>query len=100
VYNHIRIVEGEEWKTAFRTKFRHFKYLVMPFRLTNAPASFKRFIEEVLHKVLHCFVVVYLDNILIFSENKNKHVEHVKEVLWELQKANIKLKLKKYEFYI
>jgi hypothetical protein len=81
MYNHICIAEGEEWKTAFRTKFRHFKYLVILFRLTNAPALFKRFIEEVLYKVLHCFVVVYLDNILIFSENKNKHIEHVKEVL-------------------
>jgi hypothetical protein len=81
MYNHICIAEGEEWKTAFRTKFRHFKYLVILFRLTNALALFKRFIEEVLYKVLHCFVVVYLDNILIFSENKNKHIEHVKEVL-------------------
>lgn len=72
----------------------------MPFRLTNAPASFKRFIEKVLHKVLHHFVVVYLDDILIFSENRNKHVEHIKEVLQELQKANIRLKLKKCKFHI
>lgn len=53
----------------------------MLFRLTNAPASFERFIEEVLHKVLHYFIVVYLDDILIFSKNKNEHVEHIKEVL-------------------
>jgi hypothetical protein len=72
----------------------------MPFGLTNAPASFKRFIKEVLHRVLHCFVVVYLDDILIFSENKDEHVEYIKEVLWELQKANIRLKLKKYKFYV
>lgn len=72
----------------------------MPFRLTNTLALFERFIEEVLHKVLHCFVVVYLDDILIFLENKNEHVEYVKEVLQELQKANIRLKLKKYEFYV
>ncbi|KAJ8228025.1 hypothetical protein LV160_008960 [Aspergillus fumigatus] len=99
-YNHIRIAEGEEWKTAFRTKFGHFEYLVMPFGLTNAPASFERFIEEVLHKVLHRFVVVYLDDILIFSENRDEHVEHVKEVLRELQEASIRLKLKKCEFHV
>lgn len=72
----------------------------MPFGLTNAPASFERFIKEVLHKVLHCFMVVYLDDILIFSKNKNEHVEHVKEVLRELQEASIRLKLKKCEFHV
>ena len=53
----------------------------MLFRLTNALALFERFIKEVLHKVLHYFIVVYLDNILIFLENRNKHIEHVKDVL-------------------
>ncbi|GFF57017.1 gag-pol polyprotein [Aspergillus lentulus] len=80
-YNHLRIAEGEEWKTAFRTKFGHYEYLVMPFGLTNAPASFERFIEEVLRKYLHLFVIVYLDDILIFSENEEQHVEHVSLVL-------------------
>jgi hypothetical protein len=81
VYNHIYIIKGEEWKTAFRMKFGYFKYLVMPFGLTNAPSLFERFIEEVLYKVLHYFVVVYLDDILIFSKDRDKHVGHVKEVL-------------------
>ena len=81
-------------------KFRYFKYLVMLFRLTNTPALFKRFIKKVLHKVLHCFVVVYLDNILIFSENKEEYIEYIREVLQELQKANIRLKLKKCEFHV
>ena len=53
----------------------------MLFRLTNALVLFKRFIKEVLHKVLYYFVVVYLDNILIFLENKNKYIEYIKEVL-------------------
>ena len=53
----------------------------MLFRLTNALALFKRFIKEVLHKVLYCFVVVYLDNILIFLGNRDKYIEYVKEVL-------------------
>ena len=72
----------------------------MLFGLTNALALFERFIKEVLYKVLHCFIVVYLDNILIFLENRNKYIEYVKEVLQELQKANIRLKLKKYKFHV
>ncbi|KAF4221872.1 hypothetical protein CNMCM6457_001568 [Aspergillus fumigatiaffinis] len=99
-YNHIQIADGEEWKTAFRTKFRHFEYLVMPFGLTNAPASFQRFINEVLHEYLHLYVIAYLDDILIFSRDKEEHVVHVNNVLRKLQEANIKLKLKKCEFHV
>lgn len=99
-YNHIRIAEGEEWKTAFRTKYGHFEYLVMPFGLTNAPASFQRFINEVLQEYLDLFVIAYLDDILIFSKEKEEHVEHVNKVLEKLQKASIKLKLKKCEFHV
>ena len=51
-YHRIRIREGDEWKTAFRTRYRHFKYLVMPFGLTNAPASFQVYINEALHGLL------------------------------------------------
>jgi hypothetical protein len=76
-YNHIQIAKGEEWKTAFRTKYGHYKYLVMPFGLTNAPASFQRFINEVLHECLELFVIAYLDDILIFSREKEEHVEHI-----------------------
>jgi transposase InsO family protein len=99
-YNHIRIADGEEWKTAFRTKYGHFEYLVMPFGLTNAPPSFQRFIDEVLRKYLHLFVIAYLDDILVFSEDKNEHVEHVNKVLKELQENNIRLKLSKCEFHV
>jgi hypothetical protein len=99
-YNHIQIADGEEWKTAFRTKFRHFEYLVMPFGLTNAPASFQRFINEVLQEYLHSFIIAYLDNILIFSKEKEEHVQHISKVLEKLQGANIKLKLKKYELHV
>jgi hypothetical protein len=80
-YNYICIAEGEEWKTVFRIKFRYFKYLVILFRLTNAPSSFERFIKEVLYKILHYFIVVYLDDILIFSKDKDEHIGHIKEVL-------------------
>jgi hypothetical protein len=99
-YNHIWIADGEEWKTAFRTKFGHFEYLVMPFGLTNAPASFQRYINEVLQEYLHSFVIAYLDDILIFSGEKEEHMQHISKVLKKLQEADIKLKLKKCEFHV
>jgi hypothetical protein len=59
---------------AFRTKFGHFEYLVMPMGLTNVPASWQQLINKVLYEYLFVFVIVYLDDILIFLENMNKHV--------------------------
>jgi hypothetical protein len=73
-YHRVQIHEGDEWKTAFRTKFGHFKYLVMPMGLINAPALWQRLINKVLYKYLFIFMIVYLDDILIFLENMNKHV--------------------------
>jgi hypothetical protein len=80
-YHRIRIKPGHEWKTVFRTKFGHYKYMVMPFSLTNAPATFQRFIFKVLEEYLDIFVVVYLDDILVFSKTLEDHVKHNKLVL-------------------
>lgn len=99
-YHQIRIAEGEEWKTAFRTKYGHYEYTVMPFGLTNAPASFQRYINEVLGELLDTFVIAYLDDILIFSENKTQHEDHVKRVLRKLQQAQLRAKLSKCEFHV
>ncbi|OQE16980.1 hypothetical protein PENSTE_c022G07598 [Penicillium steckii] len=99
-YNRLRIKEGDEWKTAFRTKYGHFEYTVMPFGLTNAPAAFQRFIFSVLEEYLNVFVMAYLDNILVFSKNLKDHVEHNKKVLQKLREAKVTLKLKKCEFYV
>jgi hypothetical protein len=98
-YNLIRIKEGEEWKTAFRTRYGLFEYRVMPFGLTNAPASCQRMINEQLHEYLDIFVVAYLDDILIFSKTKTEHIEHVKKVLEKLKKAKLLLKPEKCEFH-
>lgn len=70
VYNLIRIKEGDKWKIAFYIKFRLFEYLVIPFGLTNTLAIFQWMINNVLWEYLNVFVVVYLDDILIYSENK------------------------------
>ncbi|QRV92840.1 Retrotransposable element Tf2 protein [Ceratobasidium sp. AG-Ba] len=88
-YNNVRIKEGDEWKTAFRTKYGLFESLVMPFGLTNAPAVFQRFMNDIFRDILDIYVIVYLDDILIFSNNSEEHVDHVREVLTRLQKHNL-----------
>ena len=75
----MRIKEGDEWKTAFRTKYRYFKYQVMPFGLSNAPASFQGYINKILAEKLDVFVIVYLDDILIYTEDQDQgHIEAVR----------------------
>jgi hypothetical protein len=98
-YNLIRIKEGDEWKTAFRTKYGLYEYLVMPFGLTNAPATFQRMINEVLSEYLDMFVVVYLDDILIFSDDEEQHQEHVHKVLTKLQEHNLLVDPEKSKFH-
>ncbi|CAJ0948764.1 unnamed protein product [Ranitomeya imitator] len=84
-YNLIRICEGDEWKTAFNTKDGHYEYLVMPFGLCNAPAVFQDFVNHIFRDMLSTSVVVYLDDILIFSPDIDSHrrdVGRVFELLW------------------
>ncbi|KAM4058458.1 reverse transcriptase (RNA-dependent DNA polymerase) [Hirsutella rhossiliensis] len=98
-YNLIRMKKGHEWMTAFRTKFGLFEYLVMPFGLTNAPATFQRMINNVLREHLDIFVVVYLDDILIFSDTLEEHKEHVHKVLRALQNAKLLVEPEKSKFH-
>ena len=83
-YNQLRIAEGDEYKTAFRTRYGHFEYLVMPFGLTNAPASFQAYANDYLRDFLDIFYIVYLDDVFIFSNTLEEHVDHVKKVLSRL----------------
>ena len=76
-YYLIRIKEGQEHLTCFRTRFGSFEYLVMPFGLTNAPASFQALVNEVFSDLLDSFVAIYLDNIMIYSKTLEKHQIHV-----------------------
>jgi hypothetical protein len=84
-YHLVRIAEGDEWKTAFRTRYGSFEWRVMPFGLTNAPAAFQRFMNDIFSDLLDVTVIVYLDDILIFSDDRAKHKEHVREVLRRLR---------------
>ncbi len=68
-YYRLRIREGDKWKTAFRTRYGLLEYLVMPFGLTNAPASFQSYIHRLLRPYLDITVIVYLDDVLVFSPN-------------------------------
>ena len=98
-YNLIRIAKGEEWKTAFRTRYGLFEYLVMPFGLTNAPASFQHLINDVLRDLLDNTVIVYLDDILIFSKSREEHINHVNQVLQRLNSNQLWAKAEKCSFF-
>ncbi|QRW17320.1 Retrotransposable element Tf2 protein [Rhizoctonia solani] len=99
-YNNVRIKEGDEWKTAFRTKYGLFEYLVMPFGLTNALAAFQHFMNDLFRDLIDVTVIIYLDDILIFSEDPKKHPEHVREVLSRLMRNQLFCKLSKCHFHV
>ncbi|KAK3506309.1 hypothetical protein QTP70_001709 [Hemibagrus guttatus] len=98
-YNLIRIRKGDEWKTAFVTPTGHYEYRVMPYGLANAPSVFQDFMHEVLRDFLHKFVVVYIDDILIYSRSMADHQRHVAEVLHRLRDHNLFLKAEKCLFH-
>ncbi|KAF8750946.1 hypothetical protein RHS01_09004 [Rhizoctonia solani] len=99
-YNNVWIKKGNEWKTAFRTKYGLFEYLVMPFGLTNAPAAFQHFMNNLFRDLIDVNVVIYLDNILIFSDKPEEHPSHVKEVLSRLMRNQLFCKLSKCHFHV
>jgi len=98
-YNLIRMRAGEEWKTAFRTRYRLVESLVMPFGLTNTHATFQAYINDALRPFLDRFCTAYLDNILIYSENEEQHIEHVKQIQEALTQAGLQVKPPKCEFH-
>uniref|UniRef100_A0A803SNQ0 Gypsy retrotransposon integrase-like protein 1 n=1 Tax=Anolis carolinensis TaxID=28377 RepID=A0A803SNQ0_ANOCA len=99
-YNLIRIREGDEWKTAFNTCFGCHEFRVMPFGLCNAPAVFQRFMNDVFRDLIDQFLVIYLDDILIFSKDEKEHRQHVKQVLHRLRANGLFAKASKCVFHV
>lgn len=98
-YNLLHIKAGEEWKTAFHTRYGHFEYLVMPFGLTNAPASFQHLMNHNFHDMLDIFVIIYLDDILIYSPDLETHQSHIIQVLDRLRQTHLYAKDSKCKFH-
>ena len=100
-FHKIRIAEGDEWKTAFRTCYGLFEWLVTPFGLANAPSTFQKYINYTLRDYLDEFCLAYIDNILIYSSgSKRQHREHVCKVLQRLQDAGLQVDINKCEFEV
>ena len=98
-YHLVRIREGDEWKTGFNTHLGHFEYLVMPYGLTNAPAVFQALVNDMLRDFLNTFVIVYLDDILVFSRTPQEHTRHVRQVLHRLLENRLFVKAEKCVFH-
>ena len=99
-YHQLKIKEEDGPKSAFRTRYGHYEFLVMPFGLTNAPAAFMDLMNRVFKDFLDKFVIVFIDDILIYSKTKEEHEEHLRITLRTLEEHKLYAKFSKCEFWL
>ena len=99
-YHQLKIKDEDVHKTTFRTRYKHYEFLVMPFGLTNAPTDFMDLMNLVFRSYLAQFVVVFIDDILVYSKDREDHDTHLRVVLETLRKEQLYAKLSKYEFWL
>jgi hypothetical protein len=99
-YYQLRIKELDVAKTAFRTRYGYYKFLVMPFGLTNAPVVFMDLMNRVFRPYLDKFVVVFIDDILVYSKSYLEHEQHLRQILMTLREYRLYAKLSKCEFWL
>ena len=99
-YHQLKVREADIPKTAFRTRYGHYEFLVMPFGLTNAPAAFMDLMNRVFRQYLDKFVIVFIDDILVYSSNVDEHKEHLRMVLQTLREKQLYAKFSKCEFWL
>jgi len=99
-HHQLRIKPKDNPKTAFRTRYGHYEFTVMPFGLTNAPTAFMDLMNRVFRPYLDKFVVVFIDDILIYSKDREEHADHLRMVLQTLREHQLDGKLKKCEFWL
>ncbi|GBG74153.1 hypothetical protein CBR_g17866 [Chara braunii] len=97
-YHQIRVAAADQPKTAFRSSFGHYEFTVMPFGLTNAPATFQRVMNDIFRDILDQYVLVYLDDILVYSRTLEEHLRHLRDVLHRLRIYGFYAKLSKCRF--
>ena len=99
-YHQLKIKETDIFKSAFRTRYGHYEFLVMPFGLTNAPAAFMDLMNRVFKTYMDKFVIVFIDDILIYSKSREEHAEHLRIVLRILAEQQLYAKFSKSEFWL
>ena len=99
-YHQIRAKDDDIQKTTFRTRYGHYEYVVMPFGVTNAPGVFMEYMNRIFRPYLDKFVVVFIDDILIYSKSKEEHADHLRIVLQVLKERQLYAKLSKCEFWL